>query len=178
MDANSILLYLRKLFEEHGRTQRYEISKSLFRARITERTPVQNHVLKMIEWIEKFTGLRMVLEDNLCVDIVLQSLSDSFSQFIMNFNMNKLEVTLPELLNMLREAESTIKKEKPVLYTGETRKKGKLRRPLRRARAKWVRQRLPRRTQQRTKASTSTAAKMGTGRGITKSTLQRGRNKS
>ena len=67
----------------------------------------------------------MVLEDNLCVDIVLQSLPDSFSQFIMNFNMNKFEVTLPKLLNMLREVESTIKKEKPVLYTGETRKKRK-----------------------------------------------------
>ena len=46
---------------------------------MTEGTPVQNHVLKMIEWIEKLTGLGMVLEDNLCVDIVLQSLSDFFS---------------------------------------------------------------------------------------------------
>ena len=46
---------------------------------MTERTPVQNHVLKMIEWIEKLTGLGMVLEDNLCVDIVLQSLPYSFS---------------------------------------------------------------------------------------------------
>ena len=71
---------------------------------MTEGTPVQNHVLKMIEWMEKLTCIGMVLEDNLCVDIVLQSLPDSFSQFIMNFNMNKLEVTLPELLNMLREA--------------------------------------------------------------------------
>ena len=103
---------------------------------MTEGTPVQNYVLKMIEWIEKLTGLGMVLEDNLCVDIVLQSLPDSFSQFIMNFNMNKLEVTLPELLNMLREAESTIKKEKPVLYTGETRKKRKAERSLKKGKGK------------------------------------------
>lgn len=60
MDARSILLHVRKLFEEQGRTQRYEISKSLFRARMTEGTPVQNHVLKMIEWIEKLTGLGIV----------------------------------------------------------------------------------------------------------------------
>ena len=92
---------------------------------MTEGTPIQNHVLKMIEWIEKLTGLGMVIDDNLCVDIVLQFLPDSFSQFIMNFNMNKLKVTLLELLNMLREAKSTIKKEKPVLYTSETRKKKK-----------------------------------------------------
>ncbi|RWW08014.1 hypothetical protein GW17_00028573 [Ensete ventricosum] len=35
------------------------------------------------------------------------------------------EVTLPELFNMLRGAESTIKKEKSVLYIGETNKKRK-----------------------------------------------------
>ena len=46
---------------------------------MTKGKQVQNHVLKMIEWIEKLTGLGMVLEDNLCVDIVLQSLPDSFS---------------------------------------------------------------------------------------------------
>ena len=93
---------------------------------MTEETPVQNHVLKLIEWIEKLTGLGMVIEDNLCADIVLQSLPDSFSHFIMNFNMNKLYVTLPELLNMLREEESTIKKEKPVLYISKTKKKRKV----------------------------------------------------
>ena len=36
-----------------------------------EGTPSQNHILKMIEWIEKFTSLGMVLKDNLCVDLVL-----------------------------------------------------------------------------------------------------------
>ena len=90
----------------------------------------------MIEWMEKLIGLGMVLKDNLCVDIMLLSLPDSFSQFIMNYNMNKLEVTLPELLNMLREAESTIKKEKPILYTGETRKKRKAERSLKKGKGK------------------------------------------
>ncbi|RRT37677.1 hypothetical protein B296_00039785 [Ensete ventricosum] len=39
--------------------------------------------------------------------------------------MSKFEVTLPELLNMLREVESAIKKEKSILYVGETKKKMK-----------------------------------------------------
>ncbi|RWW39768.1 hypothetical protein BHE74_00054864 [Ensete ventricosum] len=52
-------------------------------------------------------------------------LLDSFSHFIMNFNMTKFEVTLPELLNILREAKSTIKKEKIFLYISETKKKRK-----------------------------------------------------
>ena len=48
----------------------------------------------------------------------------------MNFNMNKVEMTLPKLLNMLREAKSTIKKEKLVLYTSENRKKRKVEKSL------------------------------------------------
>ena len=69
----------------------------------------------------------------------------------MNFNMNKLEVTISELLNMLREVESTIKKEKPVLYTGETKKKERQKNPLRMARARGdrVKQKLLRRLDKR-----------------------------
>ncbi|RZR82553.1 hypothetical protein BHM03_00009002 [Ensete ventricosum] len=48
----------------------------------------------------------------------------------------KFEVTLPELLNMLREAESAIKKEKPVLYTGETKKKRKASKTLKNGKGK------------------------------------------
>ncbi|RRT58193.1 hypothetical protein B296_00005016 [Ensete ventricosum] len=51
---------------------------------------------------------------------IVRSLPDSFSHFIMNFHMSKFEVTLPELFNILREAESAIKKEKPVLYIGDS----------------------------------------------------------
>ena len=54
----------------------------------------------------------------------------------MNFNINKLEVTLPKLLNMLREAASTIKKEKLVLCTGETKKKRKSKKSLKKGKGK------------------------------------------
>ncbi|RRT49801.1 hypothetical protein B296_00021571, partial [Ensete ventricosum] len=45
------------------------------------------------------------------------------------------EVTQPELLNMLKEAESTIKKEKLVLY-GETTKKRKANKTLKKDKGK------------------------------------------
>ncbi|RRT36517.1 hypothetical protein B296_00034766 [Ensete ventricosum] len=63
-------------------------------------------------------------------------LPGSFSHFIMNFNMRKFEVTLHELLNMLREAESAIKNEKPVLYIGETKKKRKASNTLKKGKGK------------------------------------------
>ncbi|RWW06959.1 hypothetical protein GW17_00029682 [Ensete ventricosum] len=46
------------------------------------------------------------------------------------------EVTLLELLNMLREAESVIKKEKLVLYIGETKKKRKANKTLKKGKSK------------------------------------------
>ncbi|XP_064957832.1 uncharacterized protein LOC135608725 [Musa acuminata AAA Group] len=94
---------------------------------MTEGTLVQNHALKMIELIEKLICLGMVLEDNLCVDLMLQPLPDSFSQ---------LKVILPKFLNILREVESTIKKDKLVLYAGETKKKSKTEKSLKKGKDK------------------------------------------
>ena len=51
MEPQSILLNLKELYGEHSRTARYEISKQLFRARMSEGSPVQVHVLKMINLI-------------------------------------------------------------------------------------------------------------------------------
>ena len=50
--------------------------------------------------------------------------------------MKKLKVTLLELLNMLRETKSTIKKEKSVLYTGEFEKKRKAIKTLKKGKGK------------------------------------------
>ena len=57
------------------------------------------------------------------MDLILQSLPDSFSQFIINFNMNKIDVSLPELLNMSKNAEGTTKKENSLLMVAENNKK-------------------------------------------------------
>ena len=53
MDVPSILLNLKKLYGEQSQTARYEISKQLFCAHITEGIFVQMHVLKMIDLITR-----------------------------------------------------------------------------------------------------------------------------
>jgi hypothetical protein len=65
----------------------------------------------MIGYIEKLDQLGFVIDHKLSVDLVLQSLLQSFSQFIMNYRMNKLDSTLPKLLNMLKTAKGALKKE-------------------------------------------------------------------
>ena len=46
------------------------------------------------------------MDAELQINLVLQSLPDSFALFILNFNMSKLECPLPELLNMLTTAQA------------------------------------------------------------------------
>ncbi|XP_073051280.1 uncharacterized protein [Primulina eburnea] len=63
-------------------------------------------------------GLDLVIPSELSIDILLLSFPASFDGFVVNFNMNKLEASLEELVNMLTNYEATIKKEKPVLLVG------------------------------------------------------------
>ncbi|KAK8705009.1 hypothetical protein V6N13_048620 [Hibiscus sabdariffa] len=94
---------------------------------MSEGSPVGAHVIKMMGYIQTLEKLGFALNDELAVDVVLQSLSDSFNQFVLNFNMNEINKTLPQLLGMLRTAESNMKKggSKSVLMVHEAKGKGK-----------------------------------------------------
>ncbi|KAL4367289.1 hypothetical protein GQ457_05G022980 [Hibiscus cannabinus] len=94
---------------------------------MSEGSPVGAHVIKMIGYMQTLEKLGFALNDELAIDVVLQSLLDSFSQFILNFNMNQIEKTLPQLLGMLRTAEGNMKKggSKSVLMVCEAKGKGK-----------------------------------------------------
>ena len=71
METHSILLNLKELYGEHSRTARYEISKQLFRARMTEGTSVQNHVLMVIDLITRLSQLGFVMDGELNQDLIL-----------------------------------------------------------------------------------------------------------
>ena len=52
----------------------------------------------VINLITRLGQLNFMMDGELNQDLILQSLSESFSQFIMNYHMNKLNTSLPELL--------------------------------------------------------------------------------
>ncbi|GAV84989.1 zf-CCHC domain-containing protein, partial [Cephalotus follicularis] len=58
---------------------------------------VHEHGLKMIDMIEQLAQLGFVMDHDL-----------SYSDFLVNFHMNKIEVTLSELVAMLKTAEADI----------------------------------------------------------------------
>ena len=74
------------------------------------------------------TQLRVNLPDDSVIDRVLQSLPPSYKGSVMNYNMQGMEKTIPELFVMLKAAEVEIKKEHQVLMVNNTtsfKKKGK-----------------------------------------------------
>jgi len=56
---------------------------------MAEGTPVQDHVLKMTSHLNKLEILGANIDREIQIDIVFQSLSESFTQFHLNYNMNK-----------------------------------------------------------------------------------------
>ncbi|KAK8713250.1 hypothetical protein V6N13_148472 [Hibiscus sabdariffa] len=101
---------LKEIFEGKASQERYETSKDLFQCKMSEGTPVGAHVIKMMGYIQMLEKQGFALNNELVTDVILQSLSDSFKQFILNFNMNDIDKTLPQLLGMLRIAKSNLKK--------------------------------------------------------------------
>ncbi|KAK8558952.1 hypothetical protein V6N12_042241 [Hibiscus sabdariffa] len=77
---------------------------------MNEGSPVGAHVIKMMGYIQTLEKLRFPLKDELATDVILQSLPDTFKPFVLNFNMNEINKTLPQLLGMLRTAKSDLKK--------------------------------------------------------------------
>src|SRR3954467_12943092 len=67
------------------------------------------------------------LPDDCVTDRILQSLPPSYKGFVMNYNMQGIDKTMPELFAMLKAAEVEIKKEHQVLMVNKTTsfKKGK-----------------------------------------------------
>ena len=106
--ASEVLLHLKELYGEQSRSARYEISKQLFQAKMPEGSDVGTHVQRMIRLIEQLENLEFYMDFNLHLDLILQSLPESFSQFIVNFHMNKIECTLANLHNMLVTAQKAM----------------------------------------------------------------------
>jgi len=97
MIAFDMIGHLKTLYEEQARHERFDVSKALFSTNLSEGSSVGPHVLKMIGYVESLARLGLPLERELVVDLILQSLPEIFGQFVQNFLMNEMDVTLPQL---------------------------------------------------------------------------------
>src|SRR3989337_2265415 len=92
-----------------------------------ENSSVSEHILRMSGYHNHLTQLGVNLPDDSVIDRVLQSLPPSYKGFVMNYNMQGMEKTIPELFAMLKAVDVEIKKEHQVFMVNKTTsfKKGK-----------------------------------------------------
>ena len=76
---------------------------------MAEGASVSAHVLKMKGYIEHLDRLGFPLSQELATDLNMNSLPDSYGQFVMNYNMNEMDKSISELHTMLKTAEQNIK---------------------------------------------------------------------
>src|SRR3954468_16209720 len=121
-DPHDIVRELKMIFEAHTLVESYEASEKFFNCKMEEGSSMSEHVLKMYGHANKFWSLGIIIPNDLGVHRVLQSLPPSYKNFVMNYNMQCMDKTLPELFSMLKSAEVEIKKEHQVLLVNKTTK--------------------------------------------------------
>ncbi|KAL2226346.1 UNVERIFIED_CONTAM: hypothetical protein Sindi_1993300 [Sesamum indicum] len=95
---------------------------------MTEGSFVQEHGIKMLSLMEKLEDLQAGLDNDTYMDLILRSLPPSYVPFVVYYNMNGLEKTIHELINILVQYEATTKKFAPSVLVEEastSKEKGK-----------------------------------------------------
>ncbi|XP_077232533.1 uncharacterized protein LOC143869859 [Tasmannia lanceolata] len=107
------------MFGEQHRTARLLAIRGLISTKMVEGTPVRDHMLKMMRYINELDILRAIMDAETQIDIVLSSLCGSFKEFVMTCHMNKMTMTLTELMNQLQTTEDLQKSKKKSAFLVE-----------------------------------------------------------
>ena len=99
--AKAMITHLQELYGEQSHTACFEVSKRLFNLKMHEGQLIHEYCMTVIKDIEELEKLELEMQKELQMNLILQSLMSSYSQFIINFHMNKLDYTIFELVNML-----------------------------------------------------------------------------
>ncbi|KAJ9558234.1 hypothetical protein OSB04_012848 [Centaurea solstitialis] len=93
------------LFQTQARTERYDATKAFNECKMIKGTSVSDHVMKMKRHLDHLERLGHLVPLQLATDTILNSLSDDYKPFVVNYNMNNMEKSIAELHSMLKTAE-------------------------------------------------------------------------
>ncbi|XP_019248628.1 PREDICTED: uncharacterized protein LOC109227890 [Nicotiana attenuata] len=113
--AYDMLESLKAMFGEQNRMAKKTVTKSLLNTKMAEESSIRNNVLKILGLLNELEVLGAVIDKESQVEMVVQTLPNSFQKFRLNYNMNKIDLSLAKSLNELQSAESIIKQQAPIL---------------------------------------------------------------
>ncbi|KAL0361611.1 UNVERIFIED_CONTAM: hypothetical protein Sradi_3845600 [Sesamum radiatum] len=97
----SLMLHMKEVYAVPDRHIRYATTKVFFGIKMAEGSSVQSHEVKMLSLVEKLEDLKAGLNNDTYIDMIIKSLPPSYEPFISNYNINGLEKSIHELINML-----------------------------------------------------------------------------
>ena len=106
--ASDIMLSLKEMFGEQGRSTRQETMRQIYNTKMTDGTSVREHCLKIIFNLNTLEVLGANINGESQVDMILQSLPESFKEFRLNYNMNKKIYSFSKLMNELVVADGIL----------------------------------------------------------------------
>ena len=165
---------LKIIFQANAQIERYEVSNKFYSCKMEENSSVRERILRMSGYNNHLIQLGVNLPDDSVIDRILQSLPPSYKSFVMNYNMQGMNKTIPELFAMLKAAEVEIKKEHQVLMVSKPlvsrkRAKGRRRGTSKRTASKLLLKRRNPSLDLSLRLSASTANRLVTGSGTTPS---------
>ncbi|KAK4407880.1 hypothetical protein Sango_0369000 [Sesamum angolense] len=113
------MLRMKEVFAVSNRHIRFAATKVFFGTKMVEGSYVHSHGIKMLSLVEKLEDLKVGLDNDTYIDVILQSLPLFYDLFIINYNINRLEKSMYELINMLVQYEATTHKSAPAALVGE-----------------------------------------------------------
>lgn len=86
------------------KSTRWVVLKTIMNIKMIEETLVRNHMVRMIRLLKKMEILEAKMDWETKVDMISETLLDSFRQFKLNYSINKM-MNLPELMSKLQMVE-------------------------------------------------------------------------
>ena len=111
IDTTANMIYnLHEMFGGQGRQARQQAVRQYMNCRMKAGTPVRDHMMLIISYLNEMEILGSEIDGETKIDMILETLSNSFDTFKLNYSMNKLEYTITEFMKELQTAEGLTKK--------------------------------------------------------------------
>ena len=114
--AYEIFQELKLVFQTHACVERYETSNKYFAYKMEENSSSIEQVL----YYNRLNQVGVNLPDKIVIDKVLYSLSPSYLNFVMNYNMQGMTKTIPRALRDAETSEGRIQEKHQVLMVDKT----------------------------------------------------------
>ena len=96
-------------YHKRARQEKFKVVKSLMACKMKDGESVISHVKRMQCYIYHLVKLNIHFDEELSIDMLLNSLPDCYGHFILTYHLNNTEQTWAKLHNLLQTAEAGMK---------------------------------------------------------------------